>query len=113
MTRFDSIDLLRGTAILGMILCHFVLFTTPEDGSYRAIQFFAGNILGFWPAPLFTLLAGMSLGISLDRQRAAGRTFLQIGRRTLLRAFVVFTIGVLFRFRFGVFIGPSTGTSCL
>jgi uncharacterized membrane protein len=70
--RYISIDLLGGLAILLMIQVHFVdnLSSRVDADSWLTGL---STILGWIPAPLFTLISGASYALWLQKQGAAGR----------------------------------------
>jgi uncharacterized membrane protein len=96
-SRLDSIDLLRAAAIMGMVLCHFVIYTSPAGtGDFAWLNLIAGQIFGAWPAALFLFVSGMSFALSYDRQLKAGKNPRLIQRRALRRGIGLFLVGLLF-----------------
>lgn len=96
-SRLDSIDLLRAAAIMGMVLCHFVIYTSPSGtGDFAWLNLIAGQIFGTWPAALFLFVSGMSFALSYDRQLRTGKNPRQIQRRALRRGIGLFLVGLLF-----------------
>ncbi len=114
MARNPVIDLLRGWAIVGMTIWHFVMWfghtrcdvaaCTPElNGLWHAL-FYNGSSLS---VPLFYFTAGMTLALNLERHRGpqvAARavqvillgyalTFFVMGPDQWLHAFVLQSIG--------------------
>ena len=92
--RFVSIDMMRCLAIVGMVLCHFVLFWSVKDRSPLA-YFFGGHILGDWPAAFFLVIVGVSLAVSLTRREDKGEDMRQNRIRGVKRGLFVFAIGLL------------------
>jgi uncharacterized protein len=92
--RIHAIDVVRGVALLGILLVNMQLFsdafgtyirTRPEGGLLDAAAFYFVKIFcegKFYP--LFSLLFGIGLTIQAQRARAAGRRFLGTGVRRLL-----------------------------
>jgi len=91
--RIDAIDVLRGVAILGILVVNMSLFSLPEgvpavDGiAQRLILFFAQEKF----KTLFSFLFGLGLAVQLMRADARGARFLP---RYARRLFVLFLIGV-------------------
>ena len=90
--RIEAIDILRGLAILGILIVNMGLFSLPEgtavDGTaQRLIYFFAQEKF----KALFAFLFGLGLAVQLMRADARGARFLP---RYARRLFVLFLIGV-------------------
>ncbi len=90
--RIDAIDVLRGVAILGILIVNMGLFSLPEgavvDGAaQRLIYFFAQEKF----KALFSFLFGLGLAVQLMRADARGARFLP---RYARRLGVLFLIGV-------------------
>ena len=93
--RYNSIDILRALAIIGMIQVHFAEILS---GYYErtTLLYELSDIFGSLPAPLFTFLVGMSLYISVKRQEEAGKPELAIADRNLRRGTQIFFFGLIF-----------------
>ena len=100
--RIDSLDVLRGLALLGIALMNVEYFTAPlvgmEQGigaGQRGVDWLADAFVyvfvrgKFWT--LFSLLFGMGFAIMLDRARSAGRSFAPLYLR---RTFGLLVIGL-------------------
>jgi len=90
--RIEAIDILRGLAILGILIVNMGLFSLPEgtavDGTaQRLIYFFAQEKF----KALFSFLFGLGLAVQLMRADARGVRFLPLYARRLC---VLFLIGV-------------------
>ena len=90
--RVEAIDILRGVAILGILIVNMQLFSTPEglpvDGTAeRLIYFFAQEKF----KALFSFLFGLGLAVQMMRAEARGAHFLPLYARRLC---VLFLIGV-------------------
>jgi uncharacterized membrane protein len=97
MRRLDSIDILRALCIVGMFLCHFVIYTSrPGEGDFPEINFIADQIIGNWPAALFLFLSGASFALSTQRQLAAGKSPTEVRNRGLRRGAILFLVGLAF-----------------
>lgn len=92
--RYSSIDMMRALAIVGMVLCHFVIdWSVPEKDP---VIFFAGDhLIGDWPAAFFTFLVGVSLAISLSRRKARGDDPALIRARGVKRGLFVIALGLV------------------
>jgi len=90
--RIDAIDILRGVAILGILIVNMQLFSMPEglpvDGTVdRLILFFAQEKF----KALFSFLFGLGLAVQMMRAEARGARFFPLYAR---RLGVLFLIGV-------------------
>ncbi len=90
--RIEAIDILRGVAILGILIVNMGLFSLPEgtavDGPVqRLILFFAQEKF----KGLFSFLFGLGLAVQMMRADARGAQFLPLYAR---RLGVLFLIGV-------------------
>src|SRR5437773_6973874 len=90
--RLAALDILRGVAILGILIVNMQLFSTPEglpvDGTAeRLIYFFAQEKF----KALFSFLFGLGLAVQMMRAEARGAHFLPLYARRLC---VLFLIGV-------------------
>lgn len=92
------VDVLRGVAVLFMILWHSVDAWHVRDGrtttSFMTIAFLAG-----WAAPMFLFLAGVSLPMAGQARMARGASRRAASRALIVRGFEVFVIAHLFRFQ--------------
>jgi len=99
LARIDSIDVLRGLAVLFMLEVHLGFWwarLAPESDPLVI----AGTILGGTAAPLFLVLAGAGLAISKQR-RPDG--FL---RRTAVRGALLLIAGIVFTLMMAPVYGP-------
>jgi uncharacterized protein len=90
--RIEAIDILRGVAILGILLVNMGLFSRPEghavDGTVeRLILFFAQEKF----KALFSFLFGLGLAVQMMRAEGRGARFLPLYARRLC---VLFIIGI-------------------
>lgn len=95
LKRTESIDFLRGVAVLSMFITHSVLFTAPKT-DHPLAWLLTVNLSGDWGAGLFAFLLGMSLAISIDHHRNEGMPEAQLAARTLKRAVALFGFGFVF-----------------
>jgi uncharacterized membrane protein len=103
--RLPFLDWTRGIAVLIMIQCHvfnsFTRLDLREGGPYVLSQFVGGMA-----APLFLLLAGLTLAFQMDsqdrREASAGRRYLA----ALRRAGYILAIAYLFRLSNWIFSMP-------
>lgn len=91
--RIDSIDLLRGIALTGMVLCHFTVYYSSPAGAGAWIHFVMNHTLGDLGAGMFLALMGMSQVISTDRERSVGRT--KLTRKAFIRGGYLFAVGLI------------------
>ena len=97
MKRYLSIDVLRAVAILLMIQVHFAGNLSAETESWPRL-FSLSAAFGLWPAPLFTLLSGLSLSLWLRKQRELGRSEEQIDKFLVRRGLFLFGVGIAVAF---------------
>jgi uncharacterized membrane protein len=90
--RYLSIDVLRALAILLMVQIHFVEYLSAEQHTPQLLYDICGY-LGLLPAPLFTLLAGLSYSLWLGAQKRAGRSEDDIVKYSFRRGMFVFILG--------------------
>jgi len=94
--RIAYIDWMRGFACLLMFQTH--CYDAWLGGTARRTEFFRWSQLGgTLPAPLFLLLAGVSVALATDRHWQQGIAAGRIARTTMLRGVEVFGFGILFR----------------
>ena len=103
--RLPFLDWTRGIAVLIMIQCHaFNSFTRPElreGGPYTLTQFVGGMA-----APLFLLLAGLTLAFQMDSQDRRGAPPARKFLAALRRAGYILVLAFLFRFSNWIFSAP-------
>ncbi len=95
--RYHSVDILRALAIIGMIQVHVVEWLSGYTDSYSPL-YQLGELVGSFPAAIFTFLVGMSLFISVKRQEAGGVNPSLIADRNLRRGTAIFFLGLIFLF---------------
>ena len=94
--RLGYIDWLRGFAVVGMFEVH--CYDAWLGGSARQSSFFRWTQLsGTLPAPLFTLIAGVTLALTVDSVRRKGVQPNQVAARTIRRGAEILGLGLLFR----------------
>ncbi len=93
--RYHTIDILRTIAIIGMIQVHVVEWLSGYI-DYKSPLYQFSELLGSFPAAMFTFLVGMSLFISIKRQEDEGVDPGLIADRNLRRGVAIFFFGLLF-----------------
>lgn len=93
--RYNSIDILRALAIIGMIQVHIVEWLSGYYDSHTTL-YQLSEFVGSFPAPLFTFLVGVSLFVSVNRQEKEGVAPGFIADRNLRRGMGIFFFGLLF-----------------
>jgi uncharacterized membrane protein len=93
--RLFSVDILRAAAILLMIQVHFIDNLSSRSPS-APLLYDLSSVLGLWPAPLFTLLVGLSYSLWLGKQRALGTEANTIGKYSVRRGLFIFGAGMAF-----------------
>ena len=98
MSRLLYIDWLRGVAVLFMVLWHSIdawtLQTGRDSWAFTAIIFAAG-----WAAPLFLMLAGVSVPLAGASRIARGRSREDASWELQKRGWQIFLLAHLFRFQ--------------
>src|ERR671912_2123491 len=87
-SRVSSVDIVRGAVMVLMALDHVRDYVTdarirPEDLSRASVALFATRWITHFCAPAFFLLAGLGIGISMNR----GRRPAHMSRLLLTRGF--------------------------
>jgi uncharacterized membrane protein len=93
MRRVASIDMLRGTALMGMVMCHFMIYYGDPQATKNVFYFILNHILGDLGAACFLLLVGMSQVISADRKKGATEEGLM--KKAFIRGTYIFGAGIL------------------
>ena len=104
-SRLPSVDILRSIAILSMIQIHFIEYLAGYRPWPDWLPYAVCGVPGILAAPIFAFLLGLSLHISIERQRGRGRPERAIAARTLKRSILVFAGGLLYAF---LIWGPSS-----
>jgi uncharacterized membrane protein len=97
--RIAYIDWLRGLACVGMFQAHCYNSWLRPSARNAGLDGFYGwsQLVATLPAPLFILLAGLSIAMVTRRSREKGVGRNAIARTTILRGAEVFGLGLLFR----------------
>lgn len=94
--RRDSIDVLRGLALIGMVICHYPIFLSSGAGQDAMLFFLTNHLLGGdFGASWFVFLVGLCQALSSMKADAPGSGTV---RRTIVRGAAIFVIGLLFLF---------------
>ena len=91
--RIISIDVLRGFALVCMVLVHFVYHYGNEAASHSFLSFFFSDVLADWGAAAFLMVMGISQALSARRMEKPDNRLLF--RRALLRGGYLFVVGIL------------------
>ena len=92
--RIASVDVLRGTALIFMIINHFG--QTFVGGGFHSIVAMLILFFGIIPAPLFYIVAGISVVFFNNRFRMKGDSSKSIWRWVLSRGILIMGLGYLF-----------------
>ena len=96
MKRLAYIDWMRGLACMLMFQTHcYDSWLNPE--ARQSALFGWSRLGGTLPAPLFIVLAGLSVALVTERLREQGMAREVIGRHGMLRGAEIFGLGILFR----------------
>ena len=95
--RVDSVDLLRGLAMMGLVLVHSVLYLTPPPDGVDLVYAIFALALGDLGAALFTTLVGISFVLSMRRRADAPEreVLLSAAVRGLFLVVVTMSVSVL------------------
>ena len=114
--RVLSIDMLRGIAVICMVLVHFPLMFwflkfSPQEASFGLAaaldEFGIGYFKYVFPvfdcfaAPLFVMTSGMAVSLSVHRRRARGVEESKTFRHELIRFVLLVLVGCAYSFHFG------------
>jgi uncharacterized membrane protein len=89
--RIISIDVLRGFALIGMVMVHFMIYFGNDAAVGTWPYFILNHVLGDWGAACFLMLMGMSQIIS--KKKITDYTLLF--KQALLRGAYLFVVGLL------------------
>jgi uncharacterized membrane protein len=97
--RIAYIDWLRGLACVGMFQAHcYNSWLRPSEKNAGLDGFYGwSQLIATLPAPLFILLAGLSIAMATRHSREKGIARNAIARTTILRGAEIFGLGLLFR----------------
>lgn len=95
LPRIWEIDFLRALAVLGMLVFHW--FYLLDYWALKETALFTGswNVFGDIIRNTFFIVVGLSLGLSGQRQRAKGNSFLSFGFKTMQRGFLLLALGAV------------------
>jgi uncharacterized membrane protein len=103
--RYLSLDVLRAVAILLMIQVHAV--DNFSDRIRHPLYLYnISEFFGYMPAPLFTLLSGLSFSLWLGAQKRLGRSTGEIVKYSVRRGLFLFVLG--FVVNIFIFLPDST-----
>ena len=100
--RVVSVDIIRGCALVGMVLDHFQLYFGNDAAAGSWPYFLFEHALGDWGAACFLMIMGMSQALSHEKHKVSGPGPLL--HRALLRGGYLFVVGLLM---LGLTWGPS------
>jgi uncharacterized membrane protein len=90
--RVLCIDVLRGFALMGMVLVHFMVYYGDSRAADTWLYFFFNHVLGDWGAGAFLMMMGMSQVLSADRRALDNPRLFQ---RAMVRGGYIFLVGIL------------------
>jgi len=92
--RRDSIDVLRGLALIAMIICHYPIYLSSGAGQDAMLFFLSNHLLGGdFGASWFVFLVGLCQALSSMKADTPGSGNT---RKTIVRGSAIFIIGLLF-----------------
>ena len=90
--RILSVDVLRGFALISMVLVHCMVYLGDAAAVDTWPYFFLNHVLGDWGAACFLMMMGMSQVLSAQKRVVENN--LLIFRRTLIRGSFIFLVGI-------------------
>ena len=93
MKRIESIDILRGFALMCMVLVHFIIYFGNEAASHMWLYFIFNHLLGDWGAGGFLMIMGVSQVFSAAKRPEVPSRFLF--NKVAVRALYLFGVGLL------------------
>ncbi len=90
--RVVSIDVLRGFALMGMVMCHFMIYYGTPVATGNWFYFFVNHVLGDMGAAWFLMLMGMSQVLSADKRQLSQAVLM---KKALIRGTYIFLAGIL------------------
>jgi uncharacterized membrane protein len=91
--RILSIDIMRGFALICMVLVHFTIYYCDEAAADTFTVFFFGDVLADWGAAAFLMMMGISQVLSEGRTGRPDNRLLF--KRALIRGSYLFITGLL------------------
>lgn len=92
--RYDSVDVLRALALIGMVICHYPIYLSNGQGQDAMLYFLSNHLLGGdFAASWFVFLVGLCQALSSKKRNLTNSG--DIGR-TVTRGGLIFVIGLLF-----------------
>ncbi len=91
--RILSIDVMRGFALIGMVMVHFMIFFGNEGAVDTWPYFILNHVLGDWGAACFLMMMGMSQVLSGQKHTDLDESLLF--KRALIRGGYIFGVGLL------------------
>lgn len=90
--RALSIDIIRGFALVCMVVIHFMVYFGNPEAMNTWLYFSLNHLLGDWGASCFLLIMGISQ--TLSGQRHTGLNNHLLFKRALIRGIFIFTAGL-------------------
>lgn len=96
-SRIASIEIVRAAAILLMVQVHFVQHLSAWEASTGWLYTFS-SVIGYLPAPMFCVVAGLSYSLWQRKAWAAGQCDSAIDKATVRRGLALIGLGLLVAF---------------
>jgi len=91
--RVLSIDVIRGFALIGMVMVHFMVYLGNAAAMNTWLYFGLNHLLGDWGAGVFLMLMGISQVLSGSKHSDINHQLLF--QRTLIRGVFIFIVGLI------------------
>jgi len=92
-TRVLSIDIVRGFALVCMVLVHFLIYFSNAEAEKTWLYFSFNHLLGDWGASCFLMMMGISQVFS-ERKHTDLSQYL-LFQRALIRGLFIFIAGIV------------------
>jgi len=102
-SRMETVDVVRGIAILMMVYTHFFWYIVTPGYIQNDLIYKTSKIASFYCVPLFYFIVGYTLVISLNSKLRRGYTHKELYKYVLIRAFLIYIFGLILNlYRWGV-----------
>lgn len=105
--RINALDSLRGYCVVLMIAWHYYFFLKADFIETNLFIFWIMNIIGIVGNPIFIIVMGVSLTLSIDRRKSLGHNFNKNFLHLFKRALIFFIIHHIMVISYFLYFGQS------
>ncbi|MHA1378242.1 MAG: heparan-alpha-glucosaminide N-acetyltransferase domain-containing protein [Candidatus Helarchaeota archaeon] len=105
-SRINSIDMLRGYCVFLMIAWHYYFFLKVDYLETNYFILWVMNIIGIAGNPIFIIVMGVSLALSIDRRKKRGEDFKSNIIHLTKRALLFFLVHHVMVISYFLYFGP-------